>query len=327
MNKAARLLIVGVLIGISATWVSNQFSNRVSGAAQSTGGDITLTKGAFIQVVTRQIPCDPGGAVVVRNRNGRVQVRAWDKPVVAVDATKRVRAQESSWRRLWRGADSGDADADAAARWLDEIEIAISEAGGSVTIETLIPRLRPGLNRTVDYDVRVPRDVRLEIHTSNGQVDVAAVRGAIDAQSSNGQITIVEAAGMVRARTSNGAIVCREAGAGVELESSNGAISLAHSGPLTGQHSITCATSNGSIRVALPQSAGFTLDARTSNGRISSEFPLTHTTGDAKRTRLAGVAGAGGPDVRLRSSNGSIQLKYDGGAATAIDKITPGMSK
>lgn len=70
---------------------------------------------------------------------------------------------------------------------------------------------------------------------------------------------------------------------------------------------ISLRSSGGSITLLLPQGAHGSIDAATSGGRVTSEFPLssTQTTGDS---HLVGAIGGGGPAIYLHTSGGSIRI-------------------
>ncbi len=61
------------------------------------------------------------------------------------------------------------------------------------------------------------------------------------------------------------------------------------------------------IRVRIPEGVGYNLLARTSFGRISSELPVT-STGSIGGDSLSGTIGAGGCQLQLTDSNGSIEI-------------------
>jgi DUF4097 and DUF4098 domain-containing protein YvlB len=71
-------------------------------------------------------------------------------------------------------------------------------------------------------------------------------------------------------------------------------------------NSIRLSTSNASIHLALPDSAGAQLRASTSNGHIRSELQVQ---GEVTKTRAEGKIGSGGPYVELSTSNGSIDVE------------------
>jgi DUF4097 and DUF4098 domain-containing protein YvlB len=218
-----------------------------------------------------------------------------------VTAHKRVRVSKGIWGFF--GGGTSEASVTAA---LDDIEVIMNADAGAITVDTKSPKRAIRSNRWVDYELHVPKRTALELHTSNGRIDINEVQGTIVAKSSNGQINTHATCGPVHAETSNGAIVCKDIQGPVELETSNGSITIDCADTLASDASIQCATSNGSIDVSLPTDAAFRLDAGTSNGRIKSDFPMAVTAG--AKTQLAGEVGAGGPTVRLRSSNGGIHV-------------------
>ena len=67
-------------------------------------------------------------------------------------------------------------------------------------------------------------------------------------------------------------------------------------------------TTNGSIDLKLPENFSGQIDAKTSKGRVRSDFPVPFT--DKSEKQLAGKIGDGGPaKVKLRTTNGNINVK------------------
>jgi DUF4097 and DUF4098 domain-containing protein YvlB len=91
----------------------------------------------------------------------------------------------------------------------------------------------------------------------------------------------------------------------VKLETSNGPIELTMDA--VNQNEIHASTSNGAITVHLPSGIGANLTAHASNSSISTEFDVA-TQGTLEKHRLEGKIGAGGPEIELTTSNGSIRL-------------------
>jgi DUF4097 and DUF4098 domain-containing protein YvlB len=114
----------------------------------------------------------------------------------------------------------------------------------------------------------------------------------------------------------------------VAVTNRNGTIDLT-AAPTLGN--ITLEDRNGTIKATMPEHAGFTIQASTTNGSIdSSDFFKTTSTTATTNTRpatpqeivenhltnsgtensknLSGVVGAGGPMVRITTTNGDISL-------------------
>jgi hypothetical protein len=67
-------------------------------------------------------------------------------------------------------------------------------------------------------------------------------------------------------------------------------------------------TSNSSITVRLPSSAGATVRAHTTNSSIDTDFDVSVHGGMISKHRLEGTIGSGGPLLDLGTSNGSIKI-------------------
>jgi DUF4097 and DUF4098 domain-containing protein YvlB len=63
---------------------------------------------------------------------------------------------------------------------------------------------------------------------------------------------------------------------------------------------------NGSINLEVPDQLNADVEIRTTNGRLTTDVPVT-TTRETRRL-VEGTLGEGGPDLRLKTVNGSITL-------------------
>ncbi len=66
-------------------------------------------------------------------------------------------------------------------------------------------------------------------------------------------------------------------------------------------------TTGGEINLGLPDNAGFQVDARSDQGEIQSDFGLSLNNQSTNAT-ASGTVGKGGPQVRLRTDRGTIQI-------------------
>lgn len=143
----------------------------------------------------------------------------------------------------------------------------------------------------VRFRVRVPEGVNFTGRTVNGAVDVSDLGGDVVARTVNGAIS-VSTTGSATAHTVNGTIE-------------------AEMGALSGGGPYRFETVNGGITLTLPEGTGADVEARTLNGSISTDFPLT-VQGRFGPRSLEGTIGGGGPELRLRTTNGSIELRRAG---------------
>jgi DUF4097 and DUF4098 domain-containing protein YvlB len=144
----------------------------------------------------------------------------------------------------------------------------------------------------VTYRVTLPRTVRLEAATVNGDVLIDAVTGPIVARTVNGRIDIEAAASGATASTTNGNI-------------------RAEFLDLAGGGEIVLRTTNGGIVAYVPAAAGVDIDASTVNGAVNTDFAVLADGSSAawRRKSLRGAINGGGTQVTLETVNGSIQLR------------------
>jgi hypothetical protein len=151
---------------------------------------------------------------------------------------------------------------------------------------------------SVSYEVVVPRDIDLTLKTRNGSIAVSDVRGDLTFEAENGGIRLDGVAGNVRGRTTNG---------GVEAE-------------LTGDtwegQGLDLETTNGGVRLRIPEDYSARLETGTVNGGIDVDFPVT-VQGRIGR-EFSTTLGDGGPLVRAETTNGQVRISRSRGDLTRL---------
>jgi len=140
---------------------------------------------------------------------------------------------------------------------------------------------------SVEFRIEVPRGVRLDARTVNGEIEATELTADVDARTVNGDIEVTTQ-GFARAQTVNGSI---EAEMGRWMP--------------TGAHFETV---NGSIDLDLPDDVDADLDASWVNGGLESDLPFT-VDGRITRRSARGQLGEGGPDLEIKTVNGSIRIR------------------
>jgi len=144
-----------------------------------------------------------------------------------------------------------------------------------------------GNHEKINFEVQVPRGVRFNALTTNGNVMGRNLASVVEATTTNGNVDVATSE-WASATTTNG---------GIHVSIGN----AKWSGELKVR------TTNGSVDVTLPAAAEFTLDAATTNGGIHTDFPIT-VQGSFNSKRLSGTVGAGGRELRVATTNGGIKL-------------------
>ena len=224
-----------------------------------------------------------GDTITIRGVNGKIVAKQSDNNKLLVEATKKAEDDDP-----------------------DSVKIEVIEDSEGVLVCAVYPsRKNREQNRCArgdDYNmnvqnndvqvhfvVRVPRDVDLDASTVNGLVKVSELAAGVKARTVNGGIDI-ESTGLVSARTVNGSIDVRMGSSPTE--------------------SLEFTTVNGGIRVALPESANAALDIKTVNGQIESDFSIDIRGRWGPRS-AKGELGDGGPKIKLRTVNGSVEIVSD----------------
>lgn len=151
------------------------------------------------------------------------------------------------------------------------------------------PRAGDNQGWWVSYVLEVPRASDLGLASTNGGISVSAVSGEMDLTTTNGGLTLAAVAGNVRGRTTNGGVTVdlegnSWQGAGLDLQ-----------------------TSNGGIRLRVPERYNARLETGTVNGGLHFDFPVT-VQGRMTR-RLTTDLGSGGPPIRVMTTNGGVTVQ------------------
>ncbi|MEN6306729.1 MAG: DUF4097 family beta strand repeat-containing protein [Anaerohalosphaeraceae bacterium] len=185
-----------------------------------------------------------------------------------------------------------------------QIVLDLSDMGMIVAIKK--PDSELAKHISVSFDITMPNQNKLNLITSNGNIQVIAVSQKIDLGTSNGNITLTDTAGPVNARTSNGTIRCMNTQNDIHAHSSNGDIEITFD-KTAAASIIDLETSNGSITLTPGENFSAKIDASTSNGKVTSDRPIT-VQGELSKASIRGTIGDGQGDCRLHTSNGSIRI-------------------
>jgi DUF4097 and DUF4098 domain-containing protein YvlB len=131
------------------------------------------------------------------------------------------------------------------------------------------------------------------------------VEGEVIARTSGGSIRIGRATGRVIAETSGGSIDVQEVGGAIEAMTSGGSVVVRIAGQP--QDDSRLQTKGSNVVVLLAEMIDLDVDAQTSGGRVTTEFPVT-VQGELSTTVLQARMNAGGPKLVLRTSGGDIRV-------------------
>lgn len=139
----------------------------------------------------------------------------------------------------------------------------------------------------IDYVLKVPASVALDVSTVNGRIATRGTEGATEASTVNGAIDI-ETAGTheLQATTVNGRVKAKftKAFSGARFKSVN-----------------------GGVEASFPNSASFTVDLSQVNGDFEASFPLSIHSNPGSR-RVSGEVNGGAHELKIVTVNGDVEL-------------------
>jgi len=264
--------------------------SSITFAAEASSGSGDILSALFGQEESEEfskvLPLKSDGTFNLRNVNGSITIRTWKEAKVDIKALKTTK---------------GDPD------MLKEVRIEVEATANSVSVDTIYPRGR-NIRVSVNYEVRVPEGVNLgKVKSTNGSVYITGPVGNTNASTTNGRIELDGARGTVSLSSTNGRIEGVNIRGELDADTTNGPIVLEM---ISFEDTIKAKTTNGSItlRVGSLEKVNADFTARTVNGSISLDLPVTLKSMKKSRRSLEGQIGQGGPEISLRTVNGSIKI-------------------
>ncbi len=214
-------------------------------------------------------PLPAHGTFRLSNINGAVEVVAWDKNEVQIEAVKRA---------------NSPAD-------LARIHIEVDAQADHVAVKSVHDKtgwFTSNVRGEVHYTIKVPAGATLEkIGCVNSAITVTGVRGA------------------VTLATVNGGIHATDLGGDVQLETVNGSIRAQFAAVAAGRH-IAAESVNGSCELTLPADTNAHVALSTVNGSTRCDFPITIE--QTSRHTLRGNIGTGAATIKAETVNGSVRI-------------------
>lgn len=212
-----------------------------------------------------------GGAALLdvdAGPNGGIKVTGWDRGDVLV-------------RAVIRGYGETDADA--------------RRVVAGIHVETA-PRIRalgPDMGRregwSVSFEIHVPRRAQLALHTNNGGIAIDDFQGIAEFHALNGGVAL------------------RNVGGEIKGETTNGGLTIDLNGDRWDGMGLDVSTHNGGVRLTLPERYSAELETGTTNGRVSTDFPIT--VQGRLTQEIHTTLGSGGVKIRAMTTNGGVTIQ------------------
>ncbi len=154
----------------------------------------------------------------------------------------------------------------------------------------------------------------LNVVSSNSDIRLRLIAGEATVAAQRSAVTADEMRGKVEVETSHGGVTVRNFYSGLRVQTSYRDVTLVSASQPTAD--IDVENSHGEIRLTLPESSQFQIDAESENGRVR---PVGfNNIAQPSRNNLLAVFGTDGPRVRLRTSFKDITLQAAGSRQAQI---------
>jgi hypothetical protein len=280
--RISRTAIVGLVLaaGLSVAGCDIQ--------AGEGGLSFDIASGKAQDTWTRSYTLPAGGRLELINVNGRITAEPATGEAVTVEAV-----------RIAKGSSD-----EAAKDLLAKLEIREEVSGSTARVESRPPRLSGFGGHEIQWTVKVPKGVTVDLRTVNGGVRITGLQGE------------------VHARTTNGGVV----GRGliptiIEASAVNGGIDIELAAPLDATDSVEMETVNGGVSLSLPSESRATITARAVNGGVrvnDLDIDRDPQSNDFEsKRRLEGTLNGGGARVNVSTTNGGVRISRGGSNTTS----------
>jgi DUF4097 and DUF4098 domain-containing protein YvlB len=210
-----------------------------------------------------------------------------------------------------------------------DVRVEEHQDGDNVTVNVKMPHMNFsffGGHKSVHVDLRVPKDLNLDVHTGDGNVNSAPVSGHIRIDTGDGHINVNGLKGEISMRSGDGNIQASGLDGSLDVDTGDGHVTV--DGRFdsltlkTGDGNIEARVMNGSkvanswrlhsgdghINMWLPGDFNAELDAHTGDGKITLDVPIK-VSGSLSHSSIHGTLNNGGGTISVSSGDGSIHLQ------------------
>ncbi|HVO60249.1 MAG TPA: DUF4097 family beta strand repeat-containing protein [Terriglobales bacterium] len=215
----------------------------------------------------------------------------------------------------------------------DKAQVDGSQNGNRILVRSQLLNGATASTGRVDYDVEVPSDASVTLHSFDGPVHAEQLEGDVTVEGDTAVIDLRDlAGGHVHVNTLNGPVTLTNinnghveitsvggdvnmnsvTGSFVEVTSAKGRINYSGDFGYTGNYKLTSHT--GDIEAVVPAYASFDVNAASVRGDVVNDFPMNARTQRESPSALqrgrsfVGSAGKAASSVIIRTFSGKIRL-------------------
>jgi hypothetical protein len=192
------------------------------------------------------------------------------------------------------------------------IRIDEHQSGDTVEIDVHFPHSHGitidwGQHR-VDVDIHMPREGRVDLHTGDGKIEIANLKGEMQLRSGDGSQEINDVDGKLRALTGDGHIRANGRFDELDLKTGDGSVEARATGGSALAAGWRLETGDGTVTLEVPGDLAADVDLHTGDGHIDLDMPIT-TEGKIREGEIHGKLNGGGNLLTIHTGDGSIRLR------------------
>jgi DUF4097 and DUF4098 domain-containing protein YvlB len=183
------------------------------------------------------------------------------------------------------------------------------QSGDTVMIDLHFPHEfhMGGFTSHVDIEIHMPRKGRVNLHTGDGNIELADFSGEIELSSGDGSEEIHHVEGRLHANTGDGHINADGKFETLDLKTGDGNLDVRAIAGSKVAEEWMLHTGDGGVSLELPQDLAADLHLHTGDGHIDVNVPLA-MDGRIKGNDIHGKLNGGGNLISIQTGDGSINL-------------------
>jgi len=287
------------------------------------------------------------GKVYLSNISGDIRVETWDRAEVKIDAFKISKASsmekarenadkvnieikeedgvlrietkypKMSVRNLNVSIDYNLMIPSMAAADLHSVsgDIRVMNTGGTTKAETVSGEVMCEdiagifMGKSVSGNVSIKGAKKgVECHSVSGDVEAYDIVGDADLHSVSGEITASRIEGSIEAESVSGDLKLTDVSEAMVVKAKALSGEVIYAGTINPDGRYSFKSHSGDIRMTIPGSSAFDLEAKTFSGDIDTEFEVT-ISGKVSKKKIKGSVNGGGADVDLSTFSGDVVLR------------------
>lgn len=248
----------------------------------------------WVGEITKRFQVGTTGTLVMDEIRGDVTIRTWDKTEVLINEVKRMDIFTKSEAKIA----------------MEQSEAGLKKEGNRIIISG------PGFNRSwinSDFEIKLPVGFSCDIESEGGSIDIAGLKGDVDASTDGGSVTLTDIESNVDISTGGGSISVENVGGNVDASTGGGSVKVLGSGK-----NVDISTGGGSVLVK--GANGENVDISTGGGSIKvsdakGEFDLSTGGGSINISHVTAEieASTGGGGIDIDDIEGELDVSTGGG--------------